>query len=46
MDEYANKKGMSMDASEEVDTTSIDEVIPDKETESNEFKSFLVRETD
>ena len=40
MDEYANKKGMSLNASQEADETSIDKVIPNKENKPNEFRSF------
>lgn len=40
MDEYANKKGMSLNASQEADGTSIDKVIPNKENKPNEFRSF------
>lgn len=40
MDEYANKKGMSLNASKEADDTSIDKVIPNKENKPNEFRSF------
>ena len=40
MDEYANKKGMTLNASKEADDTSIDKVIPNKENKPNEFRSF------